>query len=89
MYVSIFPQPSIHSLFYVTFLEISSKIKCVKSENIILTMCFITSIVLSPEADSSILVGVKGSEDVLGKSFCISAGGGGVTALGLSKSSSF
>ena len=35
---------------------------------------------LSPEANSSILVGVKGSEDVFGKSFYISAeeGGGGL-----------
>ena len=32
---------------------------------------------LSPEANSSILVGVKGPEDVLRKSFYISAEGGG------------
>ena len=41
--------------------------KSVKSRNVI----------VSPEANSSILVGVKGPEDVLGKRFYISAEEGG------------
>ena len=41
-------------------------------------------LMMSPEANSSVLVAVKGSEDVLGKSFCVSAEGGGGLQLSFS-----